>query len=159
NKTVLGLIFRDDKELVEMFTFTVNIFFIPLCAFVIIAICTAILSSQLHTNSQWRKTTVIASQGHKITIRNKKVAKMVVSIFTLFISCFVPTAIIMLAMALVPDIMIGGKYFNASKIMCGCIFILEGINSSVNIFIYYNMSTKYRQAFHTMFIIGNVHTT
>lgn len=152
NKTIVGLIFREDKAQIEMFTLAVINFFIPVCAFLIIVVSTITLSAQLHINADWRKRTTSEGQADKITSRNLKVSKMVVTMATLFIVCFAPITVIMMAVALEPDLNLNGKYLNITVIMSGFIYILEGINASMNIFIYKHMSTRYRDTFRTIFL-------
>lgn len=147
NATLLGLVFRDDKEVVEKFTFLINNFFIPFGSFIIIAVCTAILSTQLRKKSEWRKTTITSAQADRISTRNLKIAKMIMSISTLFIICFVPTTMLMLAIAFDSTLQVKGTNVNVSIIIGQFSYVLEGINSSMNIFIYIHMSSKYRHTF------------
>lgn len=151
NKTIVGLLFTDDREQVERITVSLNNFFIPICAFIIIATCTLILSILLRSKNTWRNNTLTDGQAERISSRSQKVAKMVVTISTLFIACFVPSAIMMLAVAFEPTLWVHGKYLNITVAMAGFSYLLVSINSSVNIFIYYNMSTKYRDTFREIF--------
>ncbi|BFZ07871.1 hypothetical protein BsWGS_10910 [Bradybaena similaris] len=144
NKTIVRLTFREDKEQVEKFTLSINNFCIPLCTFVIIAVSTAALSAQLRKNTEWRKRTTNGVLKDRVSSRNLKVSQMVVTMSTLFIVCFAPTTVVLLAMAFVPDMSLNGKYLNATALIGGFIYTLESIKSSANIFIYNHMSTKYR---------------
>lgn len=130
NKTIVGLLFTDDREQVERITVSLNNFFIPICAFIIIATCTLILSILLRSKNKWRNNTLTDGQA-----------------------CFVPSAIMMLAVAVAfePTLWVHGKYLNITVAMAGFSYLLVSINSSVNIFIYYNMSTKYRDTFREIF--------
>lgn len=76
---------------------------------------------------------------------------MVVLISALFIACFVPISIIFIAMCFEPEFSVYGKYKDLLCVIGGLGFMLESINSSVNIFIYYYMSTKYRSIFREIF--------
>lgn len=152
NKTVIGLIYRHDRELVEKIALSINNFLIPFGAFIIILLCTLILAVQLHRHTKWRNTSVSQASGEKCSTRNQKVAKMVTFISTLFIVCFVPNTTIMFAIAFEPSLFINGKYMKVTQLLCGLPYIMECINCSMNIFIYYNMSTKYRDTFCKLFI-------
>lgn len=151
NKTLIGLVSRGDKELVEKFTFLVNNFLVPVGAFLIVALCTVILSTQLRKQTEWRKAAMANAQAVRISSRNQKIVKMVVTISTLFIVCFIPSTIAMLVIAFEPDLSVNGKHVNISILILGFSYVLEGINSSVNIFIYYQMSSKYRDTFRELF--------
>lgn len=119
----------------------------PFGAFMIVTICTVILSTQLRRSTEWRQTAATDAKNDKISSRNLKVAKMVVTIAILFIACFTPISIVMLAITFVPAMSLSGRYVQVSIILGEVTFILEGINSSMNIFIYHHMSSKYRDRF------------
>lgn len=146
NKTLLGIVSTGDREHVEKISFAVNNFFLPFAAFFVIIFCTAILAVNLRKRQHWLKSSS-ANLGTELTNRNHRVAKMVVMMSTLFIACFIPTSVIMLAVAFERSLTFGGKYINIGIVIGGIGFFLESVNSSVNIFIYYYMSTKYRDSF------------
>lgn len=154
NKTVVGLLRLGNWETVETTMFAANNFFIPVSSFVVIIVCTTILVFKLHTISKWRKAATTAKNN--VTLRNQKVAKMVVMISVLFISCFIPLSIFMVALAFEPSLTITGKYINIATVIIGLGFILESVNSSVNIFIYYTMSSKFRVTYRALFCKGNL---
>lgn len=135
-----------------MFTFSINNFMIPVCTFIIVATCTAVLSSQLHKQAKWRLATVSNAQHDKISNRNLNVAKMVVTISTLFIICFVPFPIIMVAIAFKPNLQLHAKFLNLTSILSGFMYTMESVNASANIFIYKHMSLKYRETLQKLFI-------
>ncbi|GFS02799.1 chemosensory receptor A [Elysia marginata] len=47
-------------------------------------------------------------------------------------------------MSLVPDFAKNGRYINTNQVSWSIGFVTESLNCSVNIFMYYTMSTKYR---------------
>lgn len=120
-------------------------------AFVIIIVCTAVLAIQLKQKTKWRMKSTVSVQGDNISDRNQKVAKMVVMISLLFIVCFTPITALYVAMSMVSEISVTGKYRNIQTIIGAIGYLLESINSSANIFIYYDMSSKYKAAFNMMF--------
>lgn len=145
NKTILGIVFTADRENVQKITFVINNFIIPLSAFILVVICTIVLVVSLQRNSLWHKSSV--SSVSAAFTRNQRVAKMVVTISTLFIFCFIPTSIFMLVAAFNPEVLVGGTDLDIGLYVGGLVFMLESINSSMNIFIYYHMSTRYRKLF------------
>lgn len=151
NRTLLGLYYTADREVVERFSFAINNTFLPFTAFVIIITCTVVLSVVLREKAKWRTLSSSSTQADNVSNRNKKVAKMVVMISILFIACFIPLSVIFLAMCLVPEFSVYGKYREILFTAGGFGFILETINSSMNIFIYYRMSSKYKQEFCNVF--------
>lgn len=149
NKTLFALVYGADRDKVQKISFIINSFIMPLSAFVVIVICTILLVTYLQNNSRWHKTS--ASSLVAATSRNQRVVKMVVMISSLFISCFLPMTIIMLVVAFEPEIAVGGKDFYIGMYLSSAGVLMESINSSVNIFIYYNMGSKYRNAFTAVF--------
>lgn len=151
NRTLLGIIYTDDRERVERISYFINNVFIPFGSFIVIAICTIILVAKLRKNAKWRKASTISAQADNVSNRNQKVAKMVVMISTLFVVCFFPLSVTFIAMALEPELSMSGKHSGYLVVLVGIGFSMESINSSVNIFFYYRMSSKYRATFRQLF--------
>lgn len=149
NRTLLGLGFAQDRGDWDPVLFVVNNIFLTMVAFVIVVICTVILVVGLNSKARWRvKSTAKADQ---LASKDKKVVKMITVISSVFIICFFPNSVVFVAMALVPDYNIDGKYRNIFIASFSYCFILESISSSINIFLYYKMSTKFRDAFTLLF--------
>lgn len=142
-----------DHDAVEKVSYAINNVIIPFIAFAIIITCTVVLVFKLRSQNTWRKATVVTSQGSDVLTRNLKVAKMVVTISSLFIACFFPVSMIFIAMSLVPGLSVEGKHKNVLIYTAGLGIVLESINSSCNIFVYYHMSRKYRQIFRQIFCV------
>lgn len=150
NRTLLRIVSSADRENVEKVSMIINNFCLPLAAFMVITACTVLLTYSLHKSTKWRKLSTASSQAG-VSDRNKKVAKMVVMISALFISCFLPTTVISVIVAFNLDFTVGGKHLNTGIVLAAFGVILESVNSSSNIFIYYYMSSKYRDTFHSIF--------
>lgn len=155
NRTLIGLLVSNDRASVERVAFAVNNAFIPFSAFVIIIMCTATLIFKLQQKTKWRMKSSASTQADNISSKHQKVAKMVVMISTLFIICFIPFSILFIAMSVVPELSLDGKYRNIIIMIGGFSFVLESINSSVNIFLYFHMSSKYRATFLQLFCSAN----
>lgn len=112
NKTLLGLIYTDDRIHVEKVSYSINNIFLPFCAFSVIVTCTIILVIKLQKKTRWREKSSTENQAQTISKRNQKVGQMVVMVFTLFIVCFVPLCVFFIAMVFEPDLNIFGKYRN-----------------------------------------------
>lgn len=151
NKTMIGLVFTKDREKVEEISFAVNNVFIPFSAFAVVLISTVTLVIKLERKSKWRMEAAASSNANSTTNRDQNVAKMVVLISTLFIACFIPVVVNFVTMLLIPEFSFDGKKKNLFLVMFGLGFFLESINSSMNIFIYYRMSSRYRAVFHQIF--------
>lgn len=158
NTTIVGLVFTGDRENVEKASFIINNGFVPFSAFVVITFCTITLVVKLQNVTKWRQKSLVTVQADSISRRNQKAAKMVVMISILFIVCFVPLCVTFIAMSVEPEFSVDGKYRNSLTLVGGVGVFLECINSSVNIFIYYQMSSRYRAVFRQLFRIDNVKT-
>jgi ABC-type Fe3+ transport system permease subunit len=152
NRTIVGLVFEDNQQSVEMITFLINNFILPFAAFVVIFICTTILLFRLRVHARWRQTSTIDSKIIRATNRNHKAAKMATIVSSLFIVCFVPVNVIVLCIAFLPSMSFNGKHMGVSIILGGMGYTMESINSSMNIFIYYYMSSKYKLSFCRLFL-------
>lgn len=157
NKTLLGLVYTADREKVERFSFVINNVLLPFTAFMIIIVCTTTLVVHLRKKTQWAQKST--SQADSVSNRNRRVAKMVVMISSLFIACFVPISFTFVGMCLEPEFSLSGKYRELLFIIGGVGLILETINSSVNIFIYYHLSSRYRFMFQQIFGTTNITVT
>lgn len=152
NKTLLGLVYNSDRDHIERVSYMINNIFVPFTAFLIIVISTVLLAYKLHVKAKWRKTTTVSVQGDHVSSRNQKVARMVVMISSLFIICFMFFIFIFMAMLVEPELSLSGKYINILTMLAGIGILLESVNSSANIFIYYHMSTNYRTVFKKLFV-------
>ncbi|CAL1541310.1 unnamed protein product, partial [Lymnaea stagnalis] len=151
NKTLLGLIYTPDREQVEKVSFTINNIIVPFSAFLTILSCTIILVVKLKNKTKWRQRSAVSGQSETMSSRDQKVTRMVVMISTLFIVCFTPICVLFIGMTVEPGLSIDGKYHNMFFVVFSFGYILETTNSALNIFIYYNMSTKYRDVFRQLF--------
>lgn len=152
NTTLLGIVFTGNREVVDKVTVAINNVMVPFGAFLIIIICTVTLAFELHKKTRWRKVTTQFSRDDAVTARNLNAGRMVIMISTLFIVCFTPLNVGFVAMALIPELSLEGKHKNKLVVLGGLGVILESVNSSGNIFIYYHMSSKYRSIFRQIFV-------
>ncbi|KAK3752623.1 hypothetical protein RRG08_008766 [Elysia crispata] len=93
----------------------------------------------------------VKKRGAKeVSAKNKRASKMVSLISIIFIVCYLPNTINQLVMSLVPDYAKNGRYINTNQVFWSIGFVAESFNCSVNIFMYYTMSTKYRSTIQSM---------
>ncbi|XP_005100339.1 allatostatin-A receptor-like [Aplysia californica] len=151
NRTVIGLLFTEDREEVEAISFAVNNVIVPFCAFFVVIVCTVTLVVKLRSKTKWRKETASAGKSDNFSSRDQKVTKMVTMISTLFIVCFTPVSVMFIGMTVEPELSVDGQYRNLFFILFSFGYILESTNSALNIFIYYEMSSKYRTVFNHTF--------
>lgn len=148
NKTLLVMLPTDNRDIVENVCYLINNVILNFSAFVVIIVCTIALSIQLHNKTKWRLT---STTDTSISRQNTTAAKLVLVVSIIFIICFIPNCVIFVMMSFFPDYSVKGKNFNVLIMVAGAGSVLESINSSVNICVYYRMSTNYRNVFNKMF--------
>ncbi|GFS14514.1 chemosensory receptor A [Elysia marginata] len=137
-------------------------------AFIFIVVCTVFLVVHLKRSSEWRKaaisgTATEASDTSKVSskkpmlTKEERLVKMVVSIAAVFIVCFTPTAVYHLCQAFVPGFSLFGRHRNLVSVLYMPTSILQSLSASVNIFIYYSMGTRFRNAFRQLLLLDNKH--
>lgn len=156
NKTLVGLVSTKDRDIVEKVSFPINNVFVPTSAFVTVSVSTIILVYELRKKAAWRKTVTVETSSTSMSSRDQKIAKMVVMISVLFITCYLPSVMNFMAMLLEPQFAIDGKFKSIFLVMFGFCFTLESTNSTMNIFIYYRMSSRYKTVFRQLFRLSDM---
>lgn len=147
NRTVLGLIFKDIRGEVEKISTPINNVFTPLAAFLSVIVCTVTLVVSMNIQSEWRKRSTHSGQAGATSSRDQKVTRMIVVVAVVFIASNFPLCVIITALILVPDLAVDGEYVNTVVVFCGFGFLLDSVSCSMNIFVYYHMSSRYRSIF------------
>lgn len=150
NKTLLGLIFINHEQMFTAINFT-NAFFGVLSVSTVVLI-TMILICQLKAKSKWRKSAnVQLKTSEALSNRDRTTVVMVVLIAIILIVCYTPSVILCVMTFCYLEFTVGGKYFNLFHVLWSAANVLENVNSSVNIFLYLKMSSKYRSTFKSLF--------
>ncbi|KAK3790468.1 hypothetical protein RRG08_015937 [Elysia crispata] len=84
--------------------------------------------------------------SNKETSKETKAIKMVVVIATVFIISSIPSCIHIVVVMVFPDFDITGPYADIFIVSGNAFFVVDTINCSANVIIYYKMSSKFRQA-------------
>lgn len=143
NKTLFGILFLEDREMIENITFVTNNA-IPGIALCQVVVCTAILVANLRQKSKWRLQATSAHSSMAMSTRDNKAVKMVVLISVIFIICYVPSMVAFVYVLVYPDARVDGLQRNLVYAVFSVLFHLESINAGVNIFIYFCMSSKFK---------------
>ncbi|CAG5131484.1 unnamed protein product [Candidula unifasciata] len=157
NKTLIRLAYHMDahrRKITDAVSYAVNGVFMPMTCFLSIVVCTAVLVIKLNQQTSWRQTHSSTANQEQILKTNKlvntkerRVANMVVLISAIFIACFIPAVGIFVAGYIESQLSYDGRYKNLFLVTLSVSFTAEAINSSINIFVYFGMSTKYRETF------------
>jgi hypothetical protein len=149
NKTILGIVFTDDRETVDSISSFIHSVFMSSVFLLTVIVCTIILVVKLNKKTKWRTSSVAQASSTQDTaaMKDKKVVKMITLISTIFIICYTPPTIIFIFWVFVPEYNIDAELQNTFFVTWSIAFVLESFNSSVNIFVYYNMSSKFKVTF------------
>jgi hypothetical protein len=150
NKTLLGVIFMENSEYLTQISFTLFTFW-GFGLFACVVIFTAILIKKLAEKRSWRKkTNTDQVKSEAMSNRDSKTIRMVVLIASILIVCNIPSAITYSVTFFVPEFSTVGLYNHLFWATWSVGFFFETLNSSVNIFLYLKMSSKYRETFHEL---------
>ncbi|CAL1538302.1 unnamed protein product, partial [Lymnaea stagnalis] len=150
NVTVIGIVLSPNADQLEYLTLTVHIV-TQVSSFVVVVASTLGLVRSLVSVAKWRSSTASSSQSLQVTCRDKQLVKMVFLISVVFIACSLPTVVGNLVMVFVKDFNVKGRNKNLFIFFGVICFILDAINSSMNIFIYLRMSSKFKEKFWSIF--------
>ncbi|GFO16792.1 chemosensory receptor b [Plakobranchus ocellatus] len=159
NKTLLAIVYAKGGHEIESIGFAVGVV-AQIGSFVLVVIFTVILLNSLVRKSRWRKTATsgdgtASGSGAEKSNRDKRVMVMVVTISGIFIACFMPSAINVVLIILWADYNIVGRLRNLFQVTGSICNACESINCSINIIVYYKMSSKFRLTFREMFHLKN----
>ncbi|XP_059156840.1 neuropeptides capa receptor-like [Physella acuta] len=151
NTSLIGLKFIEHRERFENVTFVLNNVLMQFVAFIAVIICTIILVVKLNEKTKWRSTTARGDNTETISSKDRKVVKMISFISSLFIISYLPSSVLFVAMAVRRDFHPSG-YFNMFHVTWSFAFVLEGVNSTITLFVYINMSSKFNRMFYRTFL-------
>ncbi|XP_012946597.2 thyrotropin-releasing hormone receptor-like [Aplysia californica] len=154
NATVLITTYTAEREMLEAITFLTQGVFATTFSFVFVICCTIVLIVKLNSKTKWRQATATKSDRatEGVGVKDQKVVKMVTFIASIFIVCALPSTLLFLYMVIDIDFRIDGFYKNIYLVIWSLAFLTETVNSSVNIFVYLKMSSKYRAVFMKTFL-------
>lgn len=153
NKTLLSIIFTNGSDK-AISTANVLHSVLGVVIFLVTVVFTSILTYNLGQKSAWRnRANVQQERSESLSNRDRATMRTVVLISSILIICYTPAVILCVVSICEPEFSVGGRFYNMYYIMWSFALLLENINSSVNIFLYFKMSTKYRHIFRQLFSI------
>ncbi|KAI8775511.1 neuropeptides capa receptor [Biomphalaria glabrata] len=153
NRSILAEYYISNRHEVMTVYYFIADQFVPYGTMLVLILCTITIVTKLRSKLRWRQSASRAGgyNSRNITLKEHKVIKMLVTISVIFIVCLLPQSTLNVAMGVVPGLKGDGIYMNIYKVCYSFTSLLESINCSVSIIVYYNMSTRYRQIFCEMF--------
>ncbi|KAL8618593.1 hypothetical protein ACOMHN_021862 [Nucella lapillus] len=116
---------------------------ISFITFYVVSFVTVVTVRKLKTAMDWRQKT----SSHVIDKRQITLVKMLIAISCVYITCNAPKLSLGIARFVVDDFSTSGKYSNFFFATHRAGHVLLMVNSSVNVFIYYKQSSKFRKEF------------
>ena len=141
---------------VESITLFASFTLPSLICFSIVLLCTVFLVIKLNQSARWRQSTSNSSSAAKqegsISSKETRVVRTVALICGIYICCFAPNVFTITAMALLPNFHQTDLYLGNLVAICFTIaYPCQSISSAANIFVYFKMSTRYRETFYQIF--------
>ncbi|CAL1543158.1 unnamed protein product [Lymnaea stagnalis] len=150
NKTLLGLSFTPERDGVYDAVASANIV-LAYVSFVVIVACTLVLVYVLKKQTLWRSTASAAEKSSPLSMRELRASKMVLLLTVMFLVCYLPGTALLLVMIFVPEFNKGMFYNNLFTVVWAFVHLTEALNSSVNIFVYRGMSSRFKTVLNRMF--------
>ncbi|KAI8786108.1 FMRFamide receptor [Biomphalaria glabrata] len=153
NKTLLVLSLRGDWASGLGASYIVTDLFFPYFALFLLIACNVVTATKLANRLVWRASHLGLenSRSGSFSLKEKKVTRMLLVVSLICICCLAPQSTILTAVTFVSDIGLNADKFEVA-FLCYCFsYLIESICSSINIFVYYNMSSKYRRTFQALF--------
>ncbi|KAK0051142.1 thyrotropin-releasing hormone receptor [Biomphalaria pfeifferi] len=155
NKTKLGVSIYSNKLVNEgiMNRFQASL---AIIAFILVVIFTEILAINLKRKSKWRRgVTSNKDQQEAMSSRESKTVGMIIVVAVVLIVCYTPGVTCSITTSFNPDFGITGKQANVFHAVWSFCFLFHAANSSINILLYYRMSSNYRKTLREIFPISN----
>lgn len=175
NITRLVLLVSDNRRQIDIFVDTFNGIVLPTVAQIIITISAFIMISGIKSSAKFRQRAAAAGEsqatgakpttnnnnrekprqtdgpGKVMTNKDAKVAQVVVLVAVIFFTCNLPVLMVAYTRPFVPEMDVGKAYYSLYTLVYTIVYAAGLINASVNIFVYYNVSTKFKDVFLSVF--------
>ncbi|XP_059146347.1 uncharacterized protein LOC131933794 [Physella acuta] len=148
NTSKFGLVYRENPYNVFSVSYFVSDLFAPYFTFSIVISCTCIIAVKLKTRALWRSS---MSTSERFSNKETKVVAMLMVVSVIFIVCLIPQSAILTTVSFFPELSIKGVYVYFTLLCLSLANVMETVNSSVSIIVYYKMSSNYREKLNCLF--------
>ena len=142
--------YRDNKIAMDILLRLVYSAVLIMLFFTTIAVTTTITAVRLRRVVQWRQSST-SSIAATSSIKEIALTKTLVATSILFTVCLAPTITVQIASFVETEFYFTGRYYNLAYLLTQLLLFFRVSNSSFNFFIYYNMSTRYRETLRDIF--------
>ncbi|CAL1547363.1 unnamed protein product [Lymnaea stagnalis] len=160
NRSLVGLKLTENSWEVTKISNVINNPLSSFSSFGLVLFCTVIITIQLNRKTKWREGTSTTGSGDKgsNSSKDRRAVKMVTVVSVIFLVSVTPSIIVVIVSVKEFEFTLTGKYRNLFYVAYSITFVLEALNSSVNILVYYNMNSRYRKTFKNMFYFNGTKT-
>ncbi|CAL1531700.1 unnamed protein product, partial [Lymnaea stagnalis] len=173
NMTRLVLLVSDNRRQIDIFVDTFNGIVLPTVAQIIITISAFIMISGIKSSAKFRQRAAVEGQTQGVaakhangvrespkeidgsskvmTNKDARVAQVVVLVAVIFFICNLPVLLVAYTRPFVPEMDVGKAYYSLYTLVYTIVYAAGLVNASVNFFVYYNVSTKFREVFLSVF--------
>ncbi|KAI8752924.1 FMRFamide receptor [Biomphalaria glabrata] len=154
NRTQLSLVLNHYRDELFPISYYITDLLLPYCVFTSLIASAATIFTKLRSKAKWRQSISSARDGHSKEIKSARLF-MVVSFVCILL--LLPHCVWFSVVAFVRELNVDGKYSFIDFIALSFTVVLESLNCSISIFIYYKMSSKYRTELKKMFRLTKVY--
>ncbi|KAK6995043.1 hypothetical protein BgiMline_011692 [Biomphalaria glabrata] len=151
NKTVYVIYLTSRRSEVFPITYYITDMLLPCSTYIVLITCCTTLFLKLKSKAKWRQ--LVSSSRDKVSHVNRKElksARMFMAVSFMAVVLLLPQSVMFSVLIFIRALAMDGQYGDLRHALNTCVNLLKISNSSFTIFIYYNMSTKYRFEFQRM---------
>lgn len=166
NRTRLVLWLSSNRRDVDIFVDTFNGMALPVLAQFLITISAGFMIQGIKNSLKFRHQAVNLSKaesksstknnittvssrnlkkGNNLAKKDLKLTKVVIFLAMIFFICNAPVFIVAFVRALLPELDVGKQHYKLYLLLYSVVYLSGLINATVNIIVYYTVSTKYRE--------------
>ncbi|XP_013072451.2 uncharacterized protein LOC106059381 [Biomphalaria glabrata] len=130
-------------------------FIIPNTAIVVNSVATVVIVARLHVTRKWRKTLSSAGaapKSQKMSSKSLETSKTVIVITSVYLVSLICGQLPAMTAFALPDVTQEGLNKYLYDVIFSIRFDIEAMHSTVNLFFYFKMSSKYRQVCQAIFM-------
>uniref|UniRef100_A0A2C9LP14 G-protein coupled receptors family 1 profile domain-containing protein n=1 Tax=Biomphalaria glabrata TaxID=6526 RepID=A0A2C9LP14_BIOGL len=151
NRTVFMVFFTKMRTVMFPISYYVTEIIVPYLTFLILIVCSAILFVKLKSKSKWRQSLSSSKdQLSSLTSKDRKTAMLFMTASIMCVVFLLPAHLLFTTAIFRRELALDGALSDLSLMISSITNFLKVLNSSLTIFIYYTMSTKYRNEFQLM---------
>ncbi|XP_005103700.1 uncharacterized protein LOC101857500 [Aplysia californica] len=150
NRTHLILWFSEDREEMIKYSNSFHTFFLHNVSLASITISAILMAIRLRASAAFRQRAASAEPGDKNndSALSRKDSRVVTMVFLIVLACIIlllPNMLFVSARRALPNLGQQPRFMNLLSTLVDIMFIFSTLNANVNIFIYYNFNSRYRQ--------------